>query len=151
MITHVEPRFMATPYNLRARKRDDQSIQKSVKTPQSKRKRATATKVVKEDESDLEIEQQDLPAESDYLLLATELPRKRLTWDEEEESERSDGEGGGMESDRGEEFQEDVKSDGEGEGVESDDSEAGPDDVSLSVAKQQAIQQLHQQQMESEK
>ena len=123
---------MATPYNLRARKRDDRSVQKSVKTPQSKRKRSLATK---ENVSDHEIDQDSsqMPPESDFLSLTTEETKKRLTWEDEEVKEPDND-----------------RSEGGGEGVESDDSEAGPDDVSLTVARQQAKQQLHQQNIESE-
>ena len=115
---------MATPYNLRARKRDDRSVQKSVKTPQSKRKRSLATK---ENVSDHEIDQDSsqMPPESDFLSLTTEETKKRLTWEDEEVKEPDND-----------------RSEGGGEGVD-DDSEAGPDDVSLTVARQQAKGQLH--------
>ena len=99
---------MATPYNLRARKRDDRSVQKSVKTPQWSvtESHSLARHLAQNLDLFHDSETFSLP-ESDSLSLTTEETKKRLTWEDEEVKEPDND-----------------RSEGGGEGVESDDSEA---------------------------
>lgn len=154
---------MATPYNLRSRRKSSQPAQESVRTSQARRKKHS-----KKDESEPERDH-DQNEEKYFLSLhvedPVENPKKRLILEDEENDESSEKQYNtddvvtdGIEELVGEEEKEDYTAEvmeggtGDPNGTDSsDDGDEAPEDVSLSVAKQQVLEQFHQQNTASER
>ena len=158
---------MATPYNLRSRRKSSQPAQESVRTSQARRKKHS-----KKDESEPERDH-DQNEEKYFLSLhvedPVENPKKRLILEDEENDESNEKQYNtddvvtdGIEELVGEEEEEEEKEDDTAEVMEggagdpngtdsSDDGDEAPEDVSLSVAKQQVLEQFHQHNTASER
>ena len=154
---------MATPYNLRSRRKSSQPAQESVRTSQSRRKKHS-----KKDEPEPKRDHDQKYFLSLHVEDPVENPKKCLILEDEENDESNEKQYNtndvvtdGIEELVGEEEEEEKEDDtaevmeggaGDPNGTDSsDDGDEAPEDVSLSVAKQQVLEQFHQQNTASER
>ena len=140
---------MATPYNLRSRKRDGQLQQASLQSSQVRRK---PSKVVQGAESELESNPDNVklgstwaPGSSSCLLRTKkkrDVAQKCLKWEEDELEKEEEEDHSNTALERGEGV-------GGGGGSDGGSDSEGPEDVPLTTAKQTAMKRLHQQAAET--
>ena len=140
---------MATPYNLRSRKRDGQLQQASLQSSQVRRK---PSKVVQGAESELESNPDNVklgstwaPGSSSCLLRTKkrDVTQKCLKWEEDELEKEEEEDHSNTALERG------GGVGGGGGGSDGGSDSEGPEDVPLTTAKQTAMKRLHQQAAET--